>query len=156
MNFKLLLILAGILVVGLSNARNTYAAPPSSGCALLTPAQAQKVLEQPFNAPQETKLPPPFGTQWGSHCAYRSQSGRMVVDFFVYVTASPAEAKQSFDMGASVAKQKSKPAIGDSAYIDLADGAIHVLKGKVLYWITISPGNEKKEIDVATSVAAQT
>jgi len=80
MNFKLL-ILAGILGFGLGNARNTDAATPSSGCALLTPAQIERVLEQPFNAPQETKLPPPFGTQWGSHCTYRSQSGRMVVDF---------------------------------------------------------------------------
>jgi hypothetical protein len=153
MHFKLLLILAGILVFGLGNARNTYAAPPSSGCALLTPAQIQKVLEQPFDAPKETPLLPPYGTQWGSHCTYRSQrGGGIVVDFFVHVTASAAEAKQWFDMGAAAAKPKSKPAIGDSAYID--GGEIHVLKGKVLYWISIAPANEKQEKDLAASVAA--
>lgn len=79
----------------------------------------------------------------------------VAVDFFVYVTASPAEAKQWFDMGAFVTKPKSKPPIGDSAYIDIADGAIHVLKGKVLYWITINPANEKQEKDLAASVAAR-
>jgi hypothetical protein len=45
--------------------------------------------------------------------------------------------------------------IGDSAYIDIADGAIHVLKGEVLYWITINPANEKQEKDLAASVAAR-
>jgi hypothetical protein len=158
MRFRLLLILAGIVVFGLGNARNTYAAPPSSNCALLTPAQIQKVLGQPYQAPKEDSLIPPFGTKWGSHCTYRSQKGGdfdIVVHFFVYVTASPAEAKQWFDMGAGVAKIKSKPAIGDAAYIDLADGAIHVLKGKVLYWISIRPANEQQEKDLAASVAAQ-
>lgn len=157
MNFKFLLILAGILVFGLGNAWNTYAAPPSSGCALLTPAQIQKVLEQPFDAPKDDPMIPPFGDKWGSHCTYTTQRGGdhpMVVDFFVYVTASAAEAKQWFDMGTAVSKAKSKPAIGDSAYTDPADGTVHVLKGKVLYWIAIDPGNEKREKDLAESVAA--
>jgi hypothetical protein len=154
MRFKLLLILAGMLVVGLGNARNTYAAPPSSNCALLTPAQIQKVLGKPFDAPKEDSLIPPFGTKWGSHCTYRSQKGGDIrVDFFVYVTASPAEAKQWFDMGAAVAKVKSKPAIGDAAYID--HGEIHVLKGKVLYWISTSGLGEQQMKDLAASVAAQ-
>ena len=56
MNFKLLLILAGILVFGVGNARNTYAAPPSSGCALLTPAQIQKVLEHTGTTYTDTGL----------------------------------------------------------------------------------------------------
>ena len=34
-------------------------------------------------------------------------------------------------------------------------GAIHVLKGKVLYWIAINPPNEQQEEDLAASVAAQ-
>jgi hypothetical protein len=57
-------------------------------------------------------------------------------------------------MGTAVSKAKSKPAIGDSAYTDPADGTVHVLKGKVLYWIAIDPGNEKREKDLAESVAA--
>jgi hypothetical protein len=158
MSCKLLLIPAGIVVLGLVNAPNTYVSPPGSGCVLLTPAQIQKALGQSFDAAKETELAPPFGNQPGSHCTYRAQRGgdmAVAVDFFVYVTASPAEAKQWFDMGALVTKPKSKPPIGDSAYIDIADGAIHVLKGKVLYWITINPANEKQEKDLAASVAAR-
>jgi hypothetical protein len=158
MSCKLLLIPAGIVVLCLGNAPNTYASPPGSGCGRLTPAQIQQALGQPFNAAKETELAPPFGNHPGSHCSYRAQRGgdmAVTVDFWVYVTTSPAEAKQWFDMGASVSKAKSKPLIGDSAYIDIADGAIHVLKGKVLYWITINPGNEKQEKDLAASVAAR-
>ena len=48
MSCKLLLIPAGLVVLGLANAPNTYASPPGSGCALLTPAQIQKALGQSF------------------------------------------------------------------------------------------------------------
>jgi hypothetical protein len=128
---------------------------PGSGCALLTPAQIQKVIGQPFDGPTETQLLPPFGEKWGSHCTYRSQKAGIAIDLFVYVTASPAQARQWFEMGAAVAKQKSKPSIGDSAYVDLADDSIHVLKSNVLYWIVINPGSEKRELDLAASVAAR-
>ena len=132
-----------------------HAASTADDCSLLTTAQIQQVFGHPFNAPTKTTLLPPFGEKWGSHCTYRSQrGGDIVVDFFVYVTASAAEAKQWFDMGAAAAKPKSKPQIGDSAYIDPADGAIHVLKGKVLYWISVNPANEKGQKDLAASVAA--
>lgn len=63
MSCKLLLILAGILVLALVNAPNTYASPPGSGCGLLTSAQIQKALGQSFDAAKETELAPPFGNQ---------------------------------------------------------------------------------------------
>jgi hypothetical protein len=118
--------------------------------------QIEKVVGQPFGAPKETQLLPPFGDKPGSHCIYRSQkSGDRVVDFFVYVTAAATEAKQWYDMGTAAVKPKSKPAIGDSAYIDPADGSIHALKDKVLYWIAVEPANEQQEKDLAASVAAR-
>lgn len=134
--------------------QRAYATAPSDACALLTPAQVEKVVGQPFNAPTKTPLIPPFGDKWGSHCTYKSQKGgNIVVDFFVYVTASPAQAKQWFNMGAAVAKHKSPAAIGDSAYIDYSE--IHVLKSNVLYWIVISPGNPKRQEELAVSVASR-
>jgi len=154
---NLLLNLAGILVLGLGNAGTVYAAPPSSGCALLTPAQIAKVLGKPFAVLDDVPLAQPFGDKPGSHCSYRSQTGGdhpTRVDFFVYITASPAQAKQWYDMGAAAAKPKSKLAIGDAAYLD--HGEVHVLKGKVLYWIVVAPAtNEKQLEDLAASVAAQ-
>lgn len=151
---KLVLIAAALLPFIGGGARMAYAAPSADGCSLLTPAQIQKVLGQPFSAPKEGKLIPPFGSKWGSHCTYESRkSGEIYVDFWVYVTASPAQAKQWFDMGAAVTK--SKQAIGDSAYIDPSNGYIYVLKGKVYYWISIAPANETQEKDLAASVAAR-
>jgi hypothetical protein len=151
-----LLIVTALLVAGVGGGRNAFAAPPASACSMLTPGQIQDVLGQPFGAPKEVKLIPPFGDKWGSHCTYRSQKGpEIAVDFFVHVVGSAAEARQWFDMGASTTKPRSKPAIGDSAYISLNDAAIYVLKGKVYYWISINPANEKGEKALAAAVAAR-
>lgn len=78
----------------------------------------------------------------------------MTVDFIVYVDASPSEAKDTFDKLTMWLTPKSKPAIGDSAYID-THGAIHVLKDKVRYYISLEPKNEKQMKDLAASVAAR-
>lgn len=151
------LITTAFLILGASNARYTYAAPQQGpGCSLLTPAQIQKVLGQPFGAPMMGAWPPAFGAQpWGSQCRYSSQKGpHMAVTFIVYLDASSSEAKQTFDKLTMWFAPKSKPAIGDSAYID-TKGAIHVLKGKVRYYISLDPKNEKQMEDLATSIAAR-
>lgn len=145
-------VLAGMVFAA---SQKTFAASPSDGCALLTPGQAEKVLGQPFQAPKKVPLIPPFGDKWGSHCIYKSQKDEnVVVDFFVYVTASPTQARQWYEMGANASKQKSNPAIGDSAYVD-SSGEVHVLKGNILYSITIGRGSLKQRQDLAASVAAQ-
>jgi len=151
-----ILIVLGVLAgIVFATSEKTFAASPSDGCALLTPAQVEKVVGQPFEAPKELALIPPFGQKWGSHCIYRSQKDRnVVVDFFVYVTASPAQAKQWYDMGAAVSKKKSEPAIGDAAYVD-SNGALYVLKSNVLYWISIERGSPKQQLDLAAAVASQ-
>jgi len=158
MNSKLrfALIAAAFLIFGASSARIACAAPQGPGCSLLTPAQIQKVLGQPFGAPTVGAWPPAYGqAPWGSQCHYSSQKGpHVAVTFIVYVEASPAEAKQTFQKLTLWFPAASTPSgIGDSAYID-KNGAIHVLKGKVRYFISLSPKNEKQMKDLATSVAA--
>jgi hypothetical protein len=147
-------ILGGLLLLAMSGVPAAYAAPPS-GCSMLAPAQIQKTVGQPFGAPKETKAPPAYGKQpWGAHCEYNSRNAPDVtVTFIVYVDASASQAKQTFDMLSMWFPAKSKEAIGDAAYID-KEGAIHVLKGKVRYFISIDPANEKKLKDLATAVAA--
>jgi len=145
-----LLLIAG----GAQMARATAAT--SDECQSLTPEQAQKILGRPFDAPTKAPLIPPFGDKWGTHCTYRSQNGgNVVIDFFIYVTASPAQAKQWFDMGMAAGKPKSKLQIGDAAYVDSHGHEVHVLKGKVLYWIIVSGAHDPKTVDLAASVAAR-
>lgn len=145
-----------IFVFALAASRPVYAAPPADNCALLTPAQIQKVLGQPFGAPGESKWPPAYGKQpWGTQCQYDSQKGpNTKLTFIVYFEQTAAEAKQTFDKLSMWFPPKSKPAIGDSAYID-GSHAIHVLKGKVRYYISIDPANERQAKDLAASVAAR-
>lgn len=149
-----LLIILGVFVAMIFAAsRNTYAA--GEDCALLTPSQIEKVFGQPFNAPAKAELLPPFGQKYGSQCTYKSQKDEnAAVHFFVYVTASPAQAKQWFDMSESANKHSSNLAIGDSAFIS-RDAKLYVLKGKVLFWIWIEPRNQKLLEDLATSLASR-
>ncbi len=148
-------ISGGLLLLAMSGASAAYAAP-ASGCAMLTPAQIQKAVGQPFGAPKEGTFPPSFGKQpWGARCVYDSKNGpHASVTFIVYVDASASQAKQTFDALAAWFPAKSKPAIGDAAYIDKS-GAVHVLKGRVRYFLSIDPANEKKLKDLAASVAAK-
>lgn len=146
------LITAGFLCLVASGA--AYTAQQGPGCSLLTPAQIQKVLGQPFGAPVVSPWMPAFsGQPWGSQCVYTSQKTHVVVHFIVYVDPSAAEARQTFDRLVPFFTAQSKPAIGDEAYID-TKGAIHVVKGKVRYYITLEPKNEQQMKDLATSVAA--
>ncbi|HEV3510839.1 MAG TPA: hypothetical protein VGS05_03985 [Candidatus Sulfotelmatobacter sp.] len=153
--FRFALMAAALLIVGASSARIAYAAPEGPGCSMLAPAQVQKVIGQPFGDPSVVSAFPAFANQPpGSNCTYSSQSGRHVtVNLIIYVDASPSDAKQTFDKLRMWYPAKSSPSgIGDSAYID-SGGAIHVLKGKVRYYIHVDPKNEKQEEDLALSVA---
>jgi hypothetical protein len=135
---------------------------PSDICSLLAPQQLQKTLGQPFTAAQKNTAPPAYaGQPAGTNCDYAGQkNGSQVVTLIVYADRSPAEAKETFDKLSAWFPATSKPSgIGDSAYID-KNHAIHVLKGSVRYFISISsqdpgPAREKQAQDLATSVAAQ-
>ncbi|MHB8655209.1 MAG: hypothetical protein ACYDA9_15170 [Terriglobia bacterium] len=119
--------------------------PPSDNCSLLAPAQLQKTLGQPFSAPQKSVAPAAYaGLPSGSQCEYSAQKGAAVkVVFIAFADPSAAVAKQTFDKLSAWYTPKSKPAIGDSAYID-SKGAIHVLKGKVRFYIAIEPAGTSK------------
>lgn len=153
---KLALFTTSLFVFAGGGARMVYAAPSAGGCSMLTPTQIQKVLGQPFGAPTETKASPAYaGQSWGSNCRYISQQGpHVAVEFIVYVDATPTDARQTFQKLSLWFPAKSKPPIGDSAYIG-SNGAIHVLKGKVRYYIAIDPSNEKETKDLAASIAGR-
>lgn len=157
MNWKRkLAVITALFVLAFGSCLPVHAAPPSDACSLLTPAQIQKVTGSAFGAPNVTAAPPAFGQQpWGSHCTYTSHSaGHTAVDFIVYSDASPTEAKQTFEKLSLWFPPKSRPAIGDSAYLD-SQGAIHVLRGKTRFYISVSPRDEKQVTDLAASVAAE-
>jgi hypothetical protein len=164
MNWKsrITVIFGAIFIFALGATRVACAAPPTDLCSLLAPSQLEKTLGQPFGTPQKSKAPPAYGAQpWGVHCEYTSQKGPdVMVDFIAYEDASASEAKQTFDKLSVWFAPKSKPAIGDSAYID-ASHAIHVLKGRVRYYISIDSGGtftaakEEQLKDLATSVAVR-
>ncbi len=135
---------------------------PSDVCSLISSQQLQKTLGEPFGFPAKNTAPPAYSGQApGTNCRYADQkSGRHEVVFIIYVDRSPAEAKQTFDKLSAWYPATSKPSgIGDSAYID-KNHSIHVLKGRVRYFINVgSVGSdaavEKDARDLATSVAAQ-
>ena len=135
---------------------------PADMCSLLTPAQLQKTLQQPFGGPIKSTATPAYsGQPAGTHCEYRSQSRppRTVI-LIVYVDRSAPEARQTFEKLSAFYPANSKPSgIGDSAYID-KDHAIHVLKNNVRYYISIgasnlTPENEKQLKDLSMAVATQ-
>jgi len=135
------------IVFGIGSSAALAKDPPADLCSLLTPSQLQKTLSQPFGAPDETKAPAPFrGQASGTHCEYPAQKGAAVkVVFIAYADSSDALAKQNFDKLAMWFAPESKPAVGDAAYMD-SKGAIHVLKGKVRFYIAIEPVGTSKMV----------
>jgi len=130
---------------------------PSDVCSLLTPQQLQKTLGQSFGTAQNTSAPAAYaGQSAGTNCRYSDQGGHLEVFLIVYADRSPEEAKQTFDKLSAWYPATSKPSgIGDSAYID-KDHAIHVLKGRVRYFINAgSHASDKQVQDLANAVAAQ-
>jgi hypothetical protein len=131
-------------------------AAPADGCSMLPSSLLDKTLGRSFGKPSESKWPPAYGQQpWGSNCQYSSRPAGTSVDFIVYIDASPQAAKQTFESLKTWFPPASMTAgIGDSAYID-KNGAIHVLKGKVRYFISMHPANEAHLKAVAAGVATR-
>jgi len=73
------------------------------------------------------------------------------------VDPTAATAKQTFEkLQLWFPAKPNPPHIGDAAYIDKSD-AIHVLKGKVRFYINVTPAstNEKPLLDLATFVTSR-
>jgi hypothetical protein len=136
---------------------------PPDACSLLTPVQLERVLGQPFELSDRSLAPTSHpGQPPGRECDYTAQKGatRKVV-FIAFVDASAAQARETYDKLTSWMAPKSKlPGLWDAAYVD-DNHAIHVLKGKVRYYITIvpfgtaTPEREKQLRDLADCVAAR-
>ena len=142
--------------------------PPSDLCALLPGPQLEKVLQEAYDPPTKSAAPAAFrGGISRTECDYRTESYRTgkglprKVVFVVYVDPSPAVAKDTFSkLSAFFGPNTAVAGIGDAAYRD-SNYAIHILKGKVRYYINIIPigtytaQTEKQLKDLATWVSGQ-
>jgi len=133
------------------------AEPPSDLCSLLPATEVSKILGQTYNAPEKSVAPRPYAnTPTGTDCNYSSKKGKLW--FRAYVDPSPSAASELF---AKLKLFYSPPTpvsgIGDEAYFD-PQHAIHVRKGKVRYYLNLSPSTpaiEKQIKDLASHVAGQ-
>ena len=127
----------------------------SAPCAWLTAADFTKVLGQNEPSSGQSAAPPAYhGQNPGTKCVYGSGH----VQLIAYVDNSAEEAKSTFAKLQMFFPATSNPSsIGDDAYID-KDHAIHVLKGKVRFYIKISDSDakvEKQARDLAQLVVAR-
>jgi hypothetical protein len=137
--------------------------PPSDACAMVPVAQLAKVLEQPFSAPAKSTAPAAFaGSPAGTDCEYRTGKGlSRTLLFRIYVESSTADAKLTFNkLSVYYGPNKTVPGNWDIAYLDAKHG-IHVQKGKVRYYLNLTPIGtdvakaEKQLQTLATWVAGQ-
>ena len=136
---------------------------PPDVCSLLTPTQLERVLGQPFQLSGRSLAPASSpGEPAGQECDYTTQRGvtRKVV-FIAFIHPSSAQARETYDELSRWLTPKVKIAgLGDGAYVD-DNHAIHVVKGKVRYYISIVPldvitsENGKQLRDLAALIAAQ-
>jgi hypothetical protein len=137
--------------------------PPSDACVMLSAAQLEKALEQPFGPPAKTTAPAaPQDRVTGTDCTYQSGKGILrKLLFRIYLDPSAAVAKETFEQ-LSIYFKPNTAVTGnwDTAYLD-ANHAIHVQKGKVRYYLNLNPVGmdtakaDKQLKDLATWVAGQ-
>ena len=138
--------IAAMLLVGACAVPSASAAePPADLCALLPAADISKTLGQTFGPPEKSVAPRPFaGTNEGTDCHYRSKTGSKLW-FRAYVDPSTAAAKDLFArLSAFYAPPAPVKGLGDEAYFD-PQHALHVRKGKVRFYINLSPMEASKE-----------
>ncbi len=136
---------------------------PSDPCQLLPSAQLSKALGLTFGEPARSTAPAPFrGNVPGTDCTYSTGGERsQELLFRIYVDQTPAVAKTTHDQ-LSTWYAPNRPVTGawDAAYLD-PKHAIHVLKGKVRYYLDYSASSrdaakyEKELSDLAAAIAAQ-
>jgi hypothetical protein len=151
------------LVFFLASISDSAKALPPDACSLLTPTELERVLGQPFELSDRSLAPASApGQPGGRECDYTAQKGvsRKVV-LIAFVDGSAAQARETYDKLSLWLSPKAKVAgTWDVAYMD-DNHAIHVLKGKVRYYVNIVPfgsansEKEKKLKDLAGCVAEQ-
>lgn len=150
----------GMMVLGISFAgqRAWAVAAPADPCSLLTAAQVSSTMGDKYGAPEKSAAPRPFAnTVQGTDCKYKTASGQDQVLFRVYFDVSEAQATDLHARLKMFFGEGSAPAsVGDEAYIDKND-AIHVRKGNVRYFVSITHGdtpNGRKEILALAALVA--
>jgi hypothetical protein len=127
---------------------------------LLTAAQVSSALGDKYGTPEKSVAPRPFAnTVQGTDCQYKTASGQDQALFRVYFDASAAQATDLHTRLKTFFGKDSTPAnVGDKAYLDRND-AIHVRKGNVRYFLTIShgdtPSGRKQILALAALVAGE-
>jgi hypothetical protein len=148
------------LGIGFAGQRAWATDTPADPCSLLTPAQVSGAMGDKYGAPERNVAPRPFpNSVQGTDCQYRAASGQVQVLFRVYFDAS---APQATDLHARLkmffGKDSTPANVGDEAYVDKND-AIHVRKGNVRYFLSISPGDtpggRKQILTLAALVAGE-
>ena len=133
---------------------------PSDPCQLLPASQLSKTLGLTFGEPARSPAPPPFrDNPVGTDCSYATGSHQLL--FRIYVDPTAAVARSTHDkVSMWYAPNKTVAGAWDAAYLD-PKHAIHVLKGKVRYYLDYSASGsdaakyEKGLTDLAAAIAAQ-
>ena len=149
-----------ILGFGFAGQRARATDSPKDPCSLLTAAQVSSTLGDKYGAPEKSVAPRPFAnTVQGTDCQYKTASGQDQVLFRVYFDVSASQATDLHTRLKTFFGKDSTPAtVGDEAYVDRGD-AIHVRKGNVRYFLTIShgetPSGRKQILALAALVAGE-
>jgi hypothetical protein len=156
------LVAMGIMILGFGFAGQRASATdsPKDPCSLLTAAQVSGTLGDKYGAPEKSVAPRPFpNTVQGTDCQYKTASGQDKLLFRVYFDATAAQATDLHTRLKMFYGKDSPPAtVGDEAYIDKND-AIHVRKGNVRYFLSIShgdtPSGRKQILALAALIAGE-
>jgi hypothetical protein len=155
-------VVMGMMVLGLGFAEQKALATdsPTDPCSLLTAAQVSNAMGNKYSAPEKSVAPRPFvNTVQGTDCQYKAATGQDQVLFRVYFDVSAAQATDLHTRLKTFFGKDSTPAnVADEAYIDKSD-AIHVRKGNVRYFLSIShgdtPSGRKQILALAALVAGE-
>jgi hypothetical protein len=151
------LAVAVLAVANVAGLRAEHRMPPADPCTWLTTTQLEKVLGGHFTGPVQGSFPPAFaGQEPGTKCDFAG--GTVTVTLIAYLDPSAAAAKGTFDQLSTMFGPEARPGgIGDDAYID-AQRAIHVRKGSIRYYVSLSPastpGHDARVGDLAKAIAS--
>jgi hypothetical protein len=155
-------VVMGMMILGFGFAAQEAVAidSPTDPCSLLTAAQVSSTMGDKYGAPGKSVAPRPFAnTVEGTDCQYKTASGEDQVLFRVYFDVSAAQATDLHMRLKMFFGKDSTPAnVGDEAYVD-RNNAVHVRKGNVRYFLTIShggtPSGRKQILALAALVAGE-
>lgn len=150
-------LLLTIVVAGSAyGLKATAAELPADLCSLLPVAQVSQVTGQGYDSPTKTVAPRPFAnTVQGTDCSYKQSKGSGHILLRVYADPSPSEATSLFArLKPYYSPPTLVPGLGDQAYLDPKHG-LHVLKGRVRFFISMDNFDEKQIKALANGIVPQ-